>query len=50
MWPYKRDVDDPRESPSFELMELLGALALSYPTVIHIFRICQKCGIMTCPS
>jgi UDP-N-acetyl-D-glucosamine dehydrogenase len=21
---YKRDVDDPRESPSFELMELLG--------------------------
>ena len=22
---YKRDVDDPRESPSFELMDLLGA-------------------------
>ena len=29
---YKRDVDDPRESPSFELMELLGAAhaVLSY--------------------
>lgn len=37
---YKRDVDDPRESPSFELMELLAALGakLSYsdPHIPHL--------------
>jgi UDP-N-acetyl-D-glucosamine dehydrogenase len=37
---YKRDVDDPRESPSFELMELLAArgakLSYSDPHIPHL--------------
>ena len=46
---YKKDVDDPRESPSFELMELLlarGARAVSYNDP-HVPG-CPRCGTTMC--
>ena len=47
---YKRDIDDPRESPSFKLMELLGqqGAVLSYSDP-HIPR-CRRCATSMCRS
>ena len=46
---YKKDVDDPRESPSFELMELLlAARAPCSATTIRTSRSCPRCGTTTC--
>ncbi|MGV2339507.1 MAG UNVERIFIED_CONTAM: hypothetical protein LVR18_37730 [Planctomycetaceae bacterium] len=46
---YKKDVDDPRESPSFELLELLLHRAQSSPTATHMSLHSPKCGTITCP-
>ena len=45
---YKKDVDDPRESPSFELMESCSRRMLSSPTTIRTCRTCRRCGTTTC--
>ena len=42
---YKKDVDDPRESPSFELMELLRRAGRCSATTIRTCRGCRRCGI-----
>ena len=43
---YKKDVDDPRESPSFELMELLLARGAELSaTTIRTSPSCRRCGI-----
>ena len=43
---YKKDVDDPRESPSFELLEMLMARGaeVSYNDPHDKSRICHECG------
>jgi len=41
---YKKDVDDPRESPGFELMDLLLQKGAEVITMIPIFLRCRRCG------
>ena len=45
---YKKDVDDPRESPGFELMDLLLKKGASSSTTTRTSRNCRPCG--TIPS
>ncbi len=47
---YKKDVDDPRESPSFELMELLRARARRSATTTPTSLVCLTCDTTTYPT
>ncbi len=48
---YKKDVDDPRESPSFVLMELLlRSAARCSATTTRTCPRCPRCGTTTCRS
>ena len=42
---YKKDVDDPRESPGFELMELLLQRGQSWNTTTPISRLCRHAHV-----
>ena len=48
---YKKDVDDPRESPSFVLMELLqaGGAEVELQRPAHP-EAAARCGTTTCPT
>ena len=44
---YKKDVDDPRESPAFPILEMLQRAAPSFPTTTRTFPNCRGCATTT---